>query len=318
MTMALALMMMMTVTQGYQMGVKSGVVPKRVLTVTRPPPVKKPQGPTKKAEEELEMDLPLHNARYEAETGYPELAKEYWCDPRIHGFGNTGWGGILHAFVAPAFTAMLDAFAYDGKDVRAEAWDLIKNARDRLGLQKITRGADLGCGTGFTSRSFSEYFDASVIGVDTSKEMLRAAKDMTGKEKVQYKQGNAETTGLPAGQYDVVTAAFVFHECPRRARHAILDEAFRLLAPGGTIAILDIAPNYKPSRFMLPGEPYLHGYLDNFDEDCSFFADKYNHVFAKAFRDVIVKNRLNLWHFHAKKPAAAFPIPVSPYFDVKV
>ena len=39
------------------------------------------------------------------------------------------------------------------------------------------------------------------------------------------------------------------------------DEARRLLAPGGTFLVLDIARGYEPSPVMKSGEPYIEGYL---------------------------------------------------------
>ena len=255
--------------------------------------------------------------RYEAELSFPQYAAEYWIDPRIHGFGNVGFGGMVHAFVAPLFTKALDLFAYKNRDVRVDAWDLVKEARENLGLKAtIKKAADLGTGTGYTARSLARAFykvekgteeAVDVIGLDTSKEMLKAAKDLTlfnddaTLQKVTFKVGNAENTGLESKKFDLVTVSFVMHECPREARHKILREAFRLLAPGGTVCVLDIAPDYTPSRYMLPGEPYLPGYLDLFDDDCDFFADLLKDQLAAAYRDTIIPKRLNLWHFHTNQ-----------------
>ena len=65
---------------------------------------------------------PTEQRSYKDETDYPELALKYWADPRIHGWGNVGSSGAVHAFLAPTFTAGLDAFAYGGLDTRDVAW----------------------------------------------------------------------------------------------------------------------------------------------------------------------------------------------------
>ncbi len=65
---------------------------------------------------------PTEQRSYKDETDYPELALKYWADPRIHGWGNVGSSGAVHAFLAPTFTAGLDAFAYGGLDTRDAAW----------------------------------------------------------------------------------------------------------------------------------------------------------------------------------------------------
>ena len=65
---------------------------------------------------------PTEQRSYKDETDFPELALKYWADPRIHGWGNVGSSGAVHAFLAPTFTAGLDAFAYGGLDTRDVAW----------------------------------------------------------------------------------------------------------------------------------------------------------------------------------------------------
>uniref|UniRef100_A0A7S3ZTD8 Uncharacterized protein n=1 Tax=Pelagomonas calceolata TaxID=35677 RepID=A0A7S3ZTD8_9STRA len=68
---------------------------------------------------------PTEQRSYKDETDFPELALKYWADPRIHGWGNVGSSGAVHAFLAPTFTAGLDAFAYGGLDTRNAVWKSI-------------------------------------------------------------------------------------------------------------------------------------------------------------------------------------------------
>ena len=74
--------------------------------------------------------------------------------------------------------------------------------------------------------------------------------------KATFRRGNAECTGLDSKSFDLVTIMYAFHEAPRAGRERILQEAYRLLQPGGIVAVLDIATDYTPSRNMLAGEPY--------------------------------------------------------------
>ena len=74
--------------------------------------------------------------------------------------------------------------------------------------------------------------------------------------KATFRRGNAESTGLDGKSFDLVTIMYAFHEAPREGRERILQEAYRLLQPGGMVAVLDIATDYTPSRNMLAGEPY--------------------------------------------------------------
>lgn len=61
-------------------------------------------------------------------------------------------------------------------------------------------------------------------------------------------------------------SAFVY-EAPKIGREKILKEAKRLLVPGGTLAIVDISTEYKPSEIMLQGEPYVTEYQKNIQRE---------------------------------------------------
>ena len=47
-----------------------------------------------------------------------EHPEEYWFDERIHTLGNHGFGGAIHAALAPLSTKIIDLAAYRGEDVR--------------------------------------------------------------------------------------------------------------------------------------------------------------------------------------------------------
>jgi SAM-dependent methyltransferase len=92
------------------------------------------------------------------------------------------------------------------------------------------RVVDLGCGTGIASRLFAAR-GCDVTGVDPSEDMLRQARAAGG--GVSYVRGEAETTGLPGGSFDVAIAAQAFHwfDAPRA-----ITEIARLVRTGGVAA----------------------------------------------------------------------------------
>lgn len=121
-----------------------------------------------------------------------------------------------------------------------EGW-VRKELVERIRCQP-RRILDLGCGTGSTTLLLKKAFpQAEVIGLDLSPYMLVVAEDKARQADVliQLKQGNAEQTGFADASFDLVTASLLFHETPPLVSCNILQEAFRLLKPGGEVLILD-------------------------------------------------------------------------------
>ena len=78
--------------------------------------------------------------------------------------------------------------------------------------------------------------DCTSLGLDISAEMIAAARDLDAAAGValDYVLGKAEETGLPAGGFDLVTAACCWHWFDRPKAAA---EVLRLLKPGGALVI---------------------------------------------------------------------------------
>lgn len=115
-------------------------------------------------------------------ANYERFGKhEYWCDPRIHNFGNTGWRGLLHALVVPMATHAIDRFAYDGVDAR--------KAIHESEFPEDAEVVDLCSGVGFSSAR-----KGRVTAVDTSSEMLAIAR-LRRPDVHVFEVGNAETWG---------------------------------------------------------------------------------------------------------------------------
>jgi ubiquinone/menaquinone biosynthesis C-methylase UbiE len=135
-------------------------------------------------------------------------------------------------------------------------------------LAQPRRILDLGCGTGSTTLLLKQAFPyATVTGLDLSPYMLAVAQDKAQQANVaiDWKQGTAESTQLPSGSFDLVTASLLFHETPPVATQAILAESYRLLAPGGQILILDGNQRTLRSLDWLNNvfeEPYIQAYAD--------------------------------------------------------
>lgn len=231
-----------------------------------------------------------------------DYVDQYWYNPTIHTFGNIGFFGGLHAAMAPLSTRIIDNVAYDGEDVRStvakQLARVVKARTSKAGRQP--RVLDMCCGVGMSTRALQDAFPESefVVGLDTSTEMIRMAgflsnhlrfftplmsflfdkkkKEKNGMlnvfkkdwrqplpRKAKFTMGNAERTSFPSKSFDLVTIMYAFHEAPEAGRDKILKEAYRLLQPGGTLAVVDISTDYTPSSTMLAGEPYVLEYQKN-------------------------------------------------------
>jgi ubiquinone/menaquinone biosynthesis C-methylase UbiE len=116
------------------------------------------------------------------------------------------------------------------------------------------------------------YPQAQVTGLDLSPYFLAIAQYQSAKSGTQpatWIHAAAESTGLPDASFDLVSAHLIFHELPQDASIAILQEARRLLRPGGHLAIMDMNPQSEIYAKMPPyiltllksTEPYLDQYF---------------------------------------------------------
>lgn len=231
-----------------------------------------------------------------------DYVDEYWYNPTIHNFGNIGFLGAIHAALAPISTKVIDIVAYDGENIRSIVAQklsrivMAQNIKAGRNPGRNPRVLDMCCGVGISTRALQDAFPDSelVVGVDTSSEMINMAGFLTnhvgfirpllsyitntsktqrkvsmtkGRRKfarrAKFTIGNAEHTKFPSKTFDLVTVMYAFHEAPMEGREKILREAYRVLQPGGTLAVVDISTDYTPSDSMLSGEPYVLEYQKN-------------------------------------------------------
>lgn len=105
------------------------------------------------------------------------------------------------------------------------------------GSPRLLRLADVGCGTGISSRLFAAA-GAEVIGIEPNDDMRRQAERagaVPGAPPIDYRQGTAERTGLPGGSVGVVACCQAFHWFDEKLA---LAEFHRILCPRGRLALI--------------------------------------------------------------------------------
>ncbi|KAI3465819.1 hypothetical protein Pfo_022482 [Paulownia fortunei] len=206
---------------------------------------------------------------------------DYYLNP-FHAYdeGNLSWLAAAEAEAA-TMSMVRRAIPYASsldeanQIVRGNWLQAIENHHQQYsGNSKIGDILDIGCSVGVSTRFLAGKFpSAKVTGLDLSPYFVAVAqykekKRNPRKEPIRWIHGNGENTGLPSKSFDLVSIAYVFHECPERAIKNMVKEAFRLLRPGGTFAVTDNSPKSKILQELSPvlftlmksTEPFLDEY----------------------------------------------------------
>ena len=114
-------------------------------------------------------------------------------------------------------------------------------AVEATGLRKGGRALDLACGTGSLTRDLAKKTGLTgyVLGVDFSREMLRAAQARPA-PNVEYRLGDATNlTDVADSLFDAATIAYGARNIPDL--DALFSEMARVVRPGGRVVCLEIA-----------------------------------------------------------------------------
>lgn len=151
---------------------------------------------------------------------------------------------------------ILDALEAAGKDVDALTRDDIasfdefhirgleatREVAELAEVENNSRVLDVGCGIGGPARTLASEFDCDVIGIDIVEEYCRAATLFTDRvgltDKVRFQHGNALDLPFEDEEFDVVWFEHTLLNID--AKRVALEEADRVLRPGGTLALYEI------------------------------------------------------------------------------
>ncbi len=125
----------------------------------------------------------------------------------------------------------------------------------RLDLSAGDRVLDIGCGTGL---NFNALVDAvgptgEVVGIDLTNEMLAQADHRIEQNRwINVRTQQADATALPfeAGEFSAVCSTLAFSVIPDTRK--ALEQAQRVLKPGGRISLLDCPPLGGKVRWLGP------------------------------------------------------------------
>jgi len=211
--------------------------------------------------------------------------------------GNLCWEAAWEVEIASCSVGARNFPQYGcrGEDAFRGAFD---SALEEAGAVVPAKGKilDMGCGTGMSTRRLARNFpQASLIqGIDLSPYFIEIGKQLlklepesfleggtwvstiTSDDRIEYFVGDAAHTRLESETFDVVNLQFVLHELPDNIALLLIDEAVRLLKPGGQLWICEMdfeAPAYAAQRanallfsLIRSTEPYLDVYAESISD----------------------------------------------------
>eukprot|EP00457_Paulinella_chromatophora_P017717 gb/GEZN01018824.1/.p1 GENE.gb/GEZN01018824.1/~~gb/GEZN01018824.1/.p1 ORF type:complete len:210 (+),score=23.10 gb/GEZN01018824.1/:3-632(+) len=122
--------------------------------------------------------------------------------------------------------------------------------------QRVNNVLDMGCSVGMSTSYLLDWLQARqynpvMIGLDASPFFLAVAQTRAG-DRVQFVHALAEDTKLADQSQDMITLQLIAHELPRNATNKVFRECYRLLRPGGLMAVFDSNPRSAVIRGMKP------------------------------------------------------------------
>jgi tRNA (cmo5U34)-methyltransferase len=111
---------------------------------------------------------------------------------------------------------------------------------------------ELGTGTGETARRLLErHPQATLVGIDVSREMLAAARASLGDARIELRVSRLEDP-LPEGPFDLVASALCVHHLEGREKADLFTRVREVLAPDGRFVLGDVVVPVDPDDAITP------------------------------------------------------------------
>ena len=123
---------------------------------------------------------------------------------------------------------------------------------DRLSLRSGDRVLDVCCGTGASAIPAAVCVGSTghVLGIDLAESLLKIARNKSqqqGLENIEFRYGDFESLGFPNESVDAIVCVFGIFFVPDM--HAAIRELWRMLRPGGKLAITSWGENvFEPAN----------------------------------------------------------------------
>src|SRR5688572_1460466 len=160
-----------------------------------------------------------------------------------------------------------DKYAKDYRQINNECLRFSGGDSDHFSEQKIgelrknerddeIKFLDLGCGVGSSAAYFHTYFpNSTYTGLDTSAASIEEASERKIPH-AEFSHYDGFNIPLPEGSFDVVFVACVMHHIAPDNHGRFLNEARRVLRPGGRLYIFEHNPFNPVTRRVVNNCPF--------------------------------------------------------------
>jgi tRNA (cmo5U34)-methyltransferase len=132
-----------------------------------------------------------------------------------------------------------------------ELQDRVVEATKDLRLDTIL---ELGTGSGETASLLLALHPAArLLGVDSSRQMLAAAREALPADRVELRLAQLEDP-LPAGPFDLVVSALTVHHLSAQEKADLFRRVAAVLRPGGRFVLGDVVVPDRPEDAVIPLE----------------------------------------------------------------
>ncbi len=120
-------------------------------------------------------------------------------------------------------------------------------------IDKDTRVIDIACGKGSTAAYLAKRYGCSVVGVDISEPLLNEARaDIERKglsDRVSFRLADATSLPFKDGEFDVAVSQAMLVLIDNKKK--TIQEAMRVIKPGGTAGWLELSWQKEPTKEFL-------------------------------------------------------------------
>lgn len=179
--------------------------------------------------------------------------------------------------------------------------------KEIVGKDKEIKLLDLGCGTGRFSLLFVYKLGYSVVGADTSKEMLKKAIIKDKNRKIQWEIQDAQSLKYSDKTFDIVFISHLLHHVDRPID--VVKESFRVLKPGGILfnryGAMENIQN-DPEHKFFPGVLEIDKVRTPTKKQVElwFHQAGFINIKSKIFKQNTWKNAIERWERNKLKPTS--------------